>query len=196
MTPFRAGVGADCQGPWCGAGHGHLGVGAQARAGCCNHPQCVQGREQLEGFRSEQEAIRKQKSYESGFSFPEGGGQIQQWLELGSEMKQATSALLQEGEMSWGPQSTRLSYLRQNWAVWSVIMVQLGTQGCIKCNCSAVLAAVAGHCRFAPTFLLWNSNRRTVQTAMPAVQYILLCDKSFSPIAQVLKKETEAQNSQ
>lgn len=43
--------------------------------------------EQLESFRSEQQASGRQKSCERGFSFPEDGCQGQEWLELGSGMK-------------------------------------------------------------------------------------------------------------
>lgn len=89
-------------------------MGTQARAAAATHRVWIGVYELLESFRSEQQESGTQKSCERGFSFPEDGCQGQEWLELGSGMKRAISALPQGGEISWVPQSTRFSWLRES----------------------------------------------------------------------------------
>lgn len=57
----------------------------------CNHSQYVHVCEQLVNFRSEQQVSREEKTYESGFPFPEDADQAQEWLELGCGMKSISS---------------------------------------------------------------------------------------------------------
>lgn len=59
--------------------------------GTGNRSQYMHACEQLVNFRSEQQVSREEKTYESGFPFPEDVDQAQEWLEPGYGMKNTSS---------------------------------------------------------------------------------------------------------